>query len=165
MGNFIKNGLNMKETIIIGAGITGLTLAYKLLQEGHKVVIFEKEEEVGGIAQSFSFSNGFTVDRFYHFICKGDKEYLPLLDELGLGNKVQWVKTKMGYYYDGKLLNFGTINTLFSFPNLTTHDKLKYAFFCSLFKDKGRMEGSGRYFCERVVTEASRREDISHFMG
>ena len=46
-----------KKIIIIGAGITGLVTAYELLKQGHKVVIAEKEADVGGLARSFKYNN------------------------------------------------------------------------------------------------------------
>lgn len=57
-----------KEIIIIGGGITGLTIGYELSKEGFKVVIIEKEKEVGGLGRSFRYGD-FIFDigphRFY----------------------------------------------------------------------------------------------------
>ncbi len=38
----------MKEVIIVGAGIGGLCTAIRLLAQGYKVTILEKENTVGG---------------------------------------------------------------------------------------------------------------------
>jgi protoporphyrinogen/coproporphyrinogen III oxidase len=37
---------------IIGAGLTGLTAAYRLKQRGHRVVVYEAGERIGGAIKS-----------------------------------------------------------------------------------------------------------------
>lgn len=49
------------SVVIAGAGIAGLVLGYKLSQEGHEVLLVEKEDRVGGLARSFS-NDGFIFD-------------------------------------------------------------------------------------------------------
>ena len=39
--------MNPQKTAIIGAGITGLYLAWKLSESGHRVTVFEKKESIG----------------------------------------------------------------------------------------------------------------------
>ncbi len=52
----------MTKTIhIIGSGISSLSAASFLAQAGHKVCIFEKNEQIGGRARQFE-ANGFTFD-------------------------------------------------------------------------------------------------------
>jgi len=43
---------NSSDFIIIGAGVSGLTLAYELLKKGKKVAIYEKNSIPGGIART-----------------------------------------------------------------------------------------------------------------
>jgi len=50
-----KNQLKLKVAII-GAGITGLYLAWKLSEQGHKVTVFEKKNKIGKEACSGLFS-------------------------------------------------------------------------------------------------------------
>ncbi|MDP1538431.1 MAG: FAD-dependent oxidoreductase [bacterium] len=52
----IKNPLNSKKVAIIGAGISGLYLAWKLSEKKHKVTVFEKRERIGKEACSGLFS-------------------------------------------------------------------------------------------------------------
>lgn len=50
-----------QDIIIIGAGLTGLALAYYLKKAGKKVVILEKLDRYGGVIQTLS-ENGFTYE-------------------------------------------------------------------------------------------------------
>lgn len=56
------------EIIIVGAGVAGLTIAYELARNGHKVILIEKENKAGGLARSFNYGD-FKFDigphRFY----------------------------------------------------------------------------------------------------
>lgn len=64
-------------TLVVGAGLAGLTAAYRWRQRGEDVVLAEKAPYVGGMARSH-YRNGFTFDFGPHFII----EKTPLLDEL-----------------------------------------------------------------------------------
>lgn len=53
------------ETIILGAGIAGLSAGHTLQQLGKEVSVFEKNEKYGGLCRSFTI-DGFTFDTFAH---------------------------------------------------------------------------------------------------
>lgn len=52
---------NLTDVIIFGAGPAGLAGAHKLSSAGKKVIIFEKEKEVGGISKTIEFK-GYRFD-------------------------------------------------------------------------------------------------------
>ena len=56
-----------KSTIIIGAGVGGLSVATLLVNAGHKVSIYEKAEKVGGRTASIKFKNHI-LDNGFHII-------------------------------------------------------------------------------------------------
>ncbi len=49
------------DAIVVGGGIAGLTSCAYLCREGFKVMLFEKEKEVGGLVKSF-YHKGFMFD-------------------------------------------------------------------------------------------------------
>ncbi len=115
----------MSKSIVIGAGIMGLTAAYSLLKEGFDVDVYESEEHVGGMAAHFDF-DGLSIEKFYHFICKPDNSLLSLLEELDLSNKIRWAPTNMGYFYNGSLYKWGNPIALIAFPRLDIVSKIRY---------------------------------------
>ena len=115
----------MAKTAVIGAGVMGLACAYELLKNGHSVDIYEADDRVGGMAAHFDFA-GLSIERYYHFICKTDHYLFDLLAELGINDKLQWRETYMGYFYDGKMYDWGNPIALFKFPNLGFIAKFRY---------------------------------------
>ena len=88
-------------TIIIGGGLSGLAAAYKLAGKD-KIIIIEKEPELGGMASSYKIDN-YHIEQYYHHIFASDKELISLIEELGLGDRLEWLKGTTGYYFDGKI--------------------------------------------------------------
>ncbi|HLP58873.1 MAG TPA: NAD(P)/FAD-dependent oxidoreductase [Candidatus Deferrimicrobium sp.] len=127
-----------KEKIaVIGAGIMGLTLAYRLLNRGYDVTLFEKDDRPGGMSASFDF-DGLQIERFYHFFCKPDTPVFELLKELDLDHRLTWKETKMGFFYEGKLYPWGNPFALMKFPGLGFISKLRFGLqvFLSIRRNK-----------------------------
>lgn len=122
---------------VLGAGPMGLAVAYQLARDGHHPVIFEADDRVGGMTASFDFS-GLSIERYYHFHCISDHAFLDVLVELGLTNKMRWVETKMGYWYQGRLQAWGNPIALLKFRGLSLVAKFRYglhAFLCTKRKN------------------------------
>ena len=110
---------------IIGCGITGLTAAYMLAKKGHEVELFEAAAAVGGIAGAVQM-DGFYLEKYYHHFFKSDKHIISLLDELGIGSELSWLESRMGYYSDNMVYEFGTPLSLLKFKPLPVMDKFKF---------------------------------------
>ena len=91
---------------VIGAGAMGLAAAYHALKQGHEVTVYEADSLPGGMAAHLDF-DGLSIERFYHFVCKADQATFDLMSELGIATKMRWVSTKMGYFVDGRLYEWG----------------------------------------------------------
>jgi len=86
--NMIKQSSDKKKIIILGAGLAGLSCAYKLLQQGAEVVILEKNKEVGGLARTVKYKDFLFDFSAHRFVCN-DHE---LLDEMKTIMKDNFVK-------------------------------------------------------------------------
>lgn len=115
-----------RRIAVVGAGPMGLMAALELLQAGHAVDVYERDDRVGGMSAHFDF-DGLRIERYYHFICKTDAPLFALMRSLGIEDRLRWVDTKMGYFYDGTLYPWGTPTALLRFPKLGFIDKVRYA--------------------------------------
>jgi len=115
----------MANVAIIGAGVMGLAAAYHAAGAGHAVRVFEADTVPGGMAAHTDL-DGLSIERFYHFICKPDAPTFRLMDELGIGDRMRWVDTKMGYFIDGKHYKWGDPFSLLRFPLMSLADKIRY---------------------------------------
>ncbi|MFT4060073.1 MAG: NAD(P)/FAD-dependent oxidoreductase [Legionella sp.] len=122
---------------VLGAGPMGLAVAYQLVQDGHSPIVFEADDRVGGMTACFDF-NGLDIERYYHFHCISDHAFLRMLDDLQISHKIQWVETKMGYWYQEQLQPWGNPIALLKFRGLSFIAKIRYgahAFFSTKRND------------------------------
>ncbi len=110
---------------VLGAGPMGLAAAYQAALDGREVVVFEAADRIGGMAASFDFG-GMQIERYYHFHCTTDTAFLATLRELGLEKAMHWDNTRMGYFYQGKLYEWGSFKSLLTFPALNLVEKFRY---------------------------------------
>jgi protoporphyrinogen oxidase len=92
---------------VIGAGLAGLTAARDLGRSGIRVIVLESDRDAGGLASSVVVA-GRPMERFYHFICRGDADLIDLVDELGLSSRLHWRRTSTSYLHQGTLYPFGS---------------------------------------------------------
>lgn len=73
------------DCIVIGGGISGLYVAYRLLRRGFRVLVLEKNNRLGG--RVFTFRGGMTVDTGAGRFSSSHTLFCKLLRELGLWGK------------------------------------------------------------------------------
>jgi protoporphyrinogen oxidase len=109
---------------IIGGGIAGLTAAYRLQQRGHEVAVYEALPFLGGQAGTFEVGGG-RLEVFYHHLFSGDTHVISLIDEMGLGDRLSWRDSKVGFYYGGRVYNFVTPGDLLRFRPVSLPNRLR----------------------------------------
>jgi len=116
---------------VLGAGPMGLAVAYQLIKDGKRPIVFEADSRVGGMTASFDF-NGLQIERYYHFHCTSDLGFIQVLQELGIEKKLHWVETKMAYYYQGRIHPWGNPIALLKFSGLGLVAKVRAGLFLFL---------------------------------
>lgn len=114
-----------KKIAVLGAGPMGLAVAYQLVKDGYAPVVFEADDRVGGMAATFDF-DGLEIERYYHFHCKSDLDFFEVLEELEIIDKLRWYETKMGFYYNGRVQQWGNPIALLRFQGIGLIDKIRY---------------------------------------
>lgn len=111
---------------VLGGGISGLVSAYRLLQKGNRVTLFEATDELGGLGGTFKHK-GRTMEQFYHVMINTDEHLLGLLKELDLGDEVTWTETRMGFLYGKTLYPLNTPLDLLRFGGLSLIGRIRTA--------------------------------------
>ncbi len=113
-----------KKIAVIGAGYTGLTIAYRLGQHGYQVTIFDKEDEIGGLTAGFQL-DGVSLEKIWHFLYLSDKYALALAEELGVRDKLIFHNSTVSTYYDGKVYPFMSAKDLLLFEPLSFINRIR----------------------------------------
>lgn len=109
---------------IIGAGITGLTAAYRLSQCGHCVTVVEEGSTLGGLASAFQAGDEH-LDRFYHHVFTSDLAFAQLIQELGLTGQLEWFEPKNAVFIENRLFPFTSPMDLLRFTPLSFISRIK----------------------------------------
>ena len=92
-------------TIIIGAGLSGLTAAYTLHQAGHPYILLEAAPRPGGLIQTIT-EHGFQIEAGPHTFPSTAQELLTLCESLGLKPKeTNSLAQKRYLYLNGRLVS------------------------------------------------------------
>ena len=128
---------------IIGGGVAGLAAAYHLTKEGHFAEVFEVAPFLGGQASTFDVFGG-QLERGYHHLFVSDTEIADLIQELGLGGKLAWLESTVGFYHGGKIWDFASPMDLLRFKPLPFLDRIRVGFWTFILqktKSYSKFEG------------------------
>jgi protoporphyrinogen oxidase len=113
-----------KNIAVIGAGYTGLTVAYRLATKGYKVSLYERSNLLGGLVAGFDL-DGIPLERAYHFLYTTDKEAIDLAKELNVYDDLTFHDSSISTYYGGKVYPFMTPLDLLKFTPLSIIDRVR----------------------------------------
>lgn len=130
---------------VVGAGPSGLTVAYKLLQAGKRIVLIERDDRVGGLAKSYDYKGQIfdTGPKRFH---TDDKIVLDFIAEIAQGDICTIGRSTKVHF----------LNRYFEWP-LQTKDVLKMPIHlsikCILDLLKKREVKDGRSFKEYIISK------------
>ena len=105
-------------TIILGSGIAGISAGYHLEKKGEKVVIYEKDNDWGGLCGNFTI-DGFRFDKFVHFTFTEDPYIKGIFEK---SSPLYEHPSVSSNYYNGYWLKHPAQNNLAPLP---TDEKVK----------------------------------------
>jgi protoporphyrinogen/coproporphyrinogen III oxidase len=97
----------MKNIIIVGAGLSGLTAAFRLKQAGYQVQVLEAGNTPGGRCATIR-RDGFIIDTGPEIVAGSYQSYLRLVNDVGLASLVTPSSPVVGTVRDGKVIDNDT---------------------------------------------------------
>lgn len=117
-----------QKVIVVGGGLSGLSAAWKLTQAGYEVSVLEAGDRPGGRART-ERRQGYVIDTGPDAMAEGYRDYLALLSELGLADRVVASSPVMGLIRNGRVIDIDTSRPLSAAftPALSWAAKLRLA--------------------------------------
>lgn len=113
------------DVVVVGGGFTGLTAAYVLSKQGHKVRVVECDSNAGGLAGTFEFADGVKLEKFYHHWFNNDVYVPELVKELGMEGDVITLSSRTGMYFNGRIWTLSSPTDLLRFTALSLLDRIR----------------------------------------
>ena len=112
---------------VLGGGLSGLVASLRL-SGSCEVTLLERERDLGGCLSSYRIG-GSWLERFYHHCFAGDSRLLSLLAEIGLADRLEWLRGTTGSFADGKIYPLTSPLEILRYPYLSIPDKARLALF------------------------------------
>jgi protoporphyrinogen/coproporphyrinogen III oxidase len=101
-GEEAVRGMSSGSVAVVGAGLSGLTAAYRLQQAGWDVTVLESTDVVGGRVRTEEI-NGFKLDTGATGLAESYEAYFALAAELGIRGDIIPAAPYIGIYRDGRI--------------------------------------------------------------
>lgn len=112
------------DVAIVGGGFSGLAAAYEFACAGKRVVVIEKDAELGGLAGGFKVGEH-VLEKFYHHWFSNDVHVMRLISEMGLESNVLLRPTRTGMYYANQFFRLSSPLDLLRFQALPFIDRIR----------------------------------------
>lgn len=112
---------------VIGGGFTGLACASVLAQRGVEVVLYEKNEKLGGLAAGFrEMTWSSSLEIFYHHWFRSDKHVFKFSKLWNSLDGLQFRRPSTVIQIDsGEFVQLDSARSLLQYPDLNLADKLR----------------------------------------
>jgi protoporphyrinogen oxidase len=114
------------EYAVLGGGALGLMSAYRLAQAGQSVIVFEQEKLAGGLASGFQIGDTW-LEKFYHHIFRSDKMIIQVLGEMGLEDRLEWLRPRTVSLIGNEIHQLDSPTTLLTFKPWSIPERLRVA--------------------------------------
>ncbi|MFK7811571.1 MAG: NAD(P)/FAD-dependent oxidoreductase [Maribacter sp.] len=112
---------------VIGGGLMGMALAYRISEQNATVKVFERDSQLGGLSTHYDYGN-FTWDKFYHVIVPTDGDLINLIKDIDLEESLRWSRSFTGYYVNKKFHSLNGAIEFLKFPLLNIWDKARLVY-------------------------------------
>jgi protoporphyrinogen oxidase len=118
----------MKKIAIIGGGYTGLVSAGDLAcNPEFEIHLFERSTSLGGLAGDFTLQ-GESLEKTYHHLFRSDTDILQMIEELGLGDRLEWRDSSVAILYNGRAYPFMSPMDVLRFSPIPFLSRLRLGF-------------------------------------
>ena len=124
------------EYAVLGGGALGLMTAYRLAQAGQSVIVFEQEKIAGGLASGFQVEEGSDtwLEKFYHHLFRTDKTAINTIQEMGLDDRLEWLRPRTVSLVGGQIYQLDSPLTLLQFKPWRIDERLRVGAVLSYLK-------------------------------
>jgi len=137
---------------IIGAGFTGLAAAYQLTKQHHKVVVFEKESQPGGLAMGYKEKNWeWSLEKHYHHCFTNDKNILGLAKEINYEMLIRRPKTSV--FVKNNIYQLDSPITVLLFPLLSIFERLRMSAVIGFLRFEPFWKPLEKYKASEILTK------------
>lgn len=129
------------KVVVIGGGLAGLAAARRL-SDTMDVVLVDDASELGGVLSSYDI-NGYHIEKYYHHLFQSDTALIDLIHELGLGERLQWVRGTTGYFINGRINRMNTPLEIMKYEPFSLIDVARLAIFVlrsKMIRDPGELD-------------------------
>ena len=89
------------------------------------MTLWERDEQLGGLAAAFPLGNGAAIEKFYHHLFMSDRAIVELIEELGIAASLTWIDSNVGFFHDGAIYPLTSATDLLRLPFIPFADRLR----------------------------------------
>ena len=109
---------------VVGSGFTGLACAIELARSGHVVELYEKSNEVGGLASGFKSKKWkWSLEYFYHHFFTNDRDIINAAKRAGTKYTIK--QPTSSSFIDGEIVELDSPVSVLKFKNLSLLNRLR----------------------------------------